>query len=49
MTFKKMLIHTRMTTARHMENTTDLPLSKIAEYVGYSSYSGFWKAYKDFS
>ncbi len=49
MTFKKMLIHTRMATARHMENTTDLPLSKIAEYVGYSSYSGFWKAYKDFS
>ena len=43
-TFKEQLMHTRIQTAKSLLQTTDMPLCKIAAYVGYKSYAGFWKA-----
>lgn len=45
-TFTQALTSQRMTIARHLAATTDMSLGEIACYVGYRSYSGFWKAYK---
>ena len=39
------LIKKRMEIAKLLITTTTLPLTKISELVGYSSYSGFYKAY----
>ena len=44
-TFKKALTNVRISTADHLIKTTDMSLAEVAEYVGYHSYSGFWKAY----
>ena len=44
--FGKELTATRMAIAAHLMNNTSFPLGKIAEYVGYHSYAGFWKAFK---
>ncbi len=44
-TFKKALTNVRISTAEHLIKTTDMSLTEVAEYVGYRSYSGFWKAY----
>lgn len=44
--FGKELTATRMAMAAHLINSSSLPLDKIAEYVGYRSYVGFWKAFK---
>ncbi len=44
-TFKKALTNIRTSTADHLIKTTDMSLTEVAEYVGYRSYSGFWKAY----
>lgn len=43
--FKDSLTRYRMEAARRMIEAGQLPLSEIAELVGYHSYSGFWKAY----
>lgn len=45
-TFTQALTAQRMTIARHLAATTDMSLGEIACYVGYQSYSGFWKAYR---
>lgn len=45
-TFKQAIVDYRMSVARQLERTTDLPLSEIAKQVGYNSYNGFWRAYK---
>ena len=45
-TFKKALANVRTDTADHLIKTTDMTLTEVAEYVGYHSYSGFWKAYR---
>lgn len=45
-TFKQELIARRMTMAERLLSEGEMPLSEIAQYVGYHSYSGFWKAYK---
>ena len=46
MTFREKLASTRIAMARQLRQTSDMPLQKIADYVGYRSYSGFWKAFK---
>ena len=43
-TFREELTHTRMEIARHLLASGALSLRQIAEYVGYRSYAGFWKA-----
>lgn len=43
--FKDTLIAHRIAIAKHLAETTDFSMQKISEYVGYRSYSGFWKAY----
>ncbi len=43
--FKKALTAVRMSTAEQLIKEGKLTLAEIAEYVGYRSYSGFWKAY----
>ena len=45
-TFTQALTAQRMTIARHLAATTDMSLGDISRYVGYRSYSGFWKAYE---
>ena len=45
-TFNEELCATRMAVARYLESSTDMSMSQIAEYVGYKSYAGFWKALK---
>lgn len=45
LTFTQALTAQRMTIARHLAATTDMSLGEIARYVGYQSYSGFWKVY----
>ena len=45
-TFSAELSKRRIEAAVALSQTTDLPLSKISELVGYSSYCGFYKAYK---
>lgn len=47
-TFKNELIATRMSVAKHMIDVKKMSLKEVAEYVGYKSYSGFWKAYVEF-
>jgi len=45
-TFAAELSKRRIEAAVALTQTTDLPLVKISELVGYSSYCGFYKAYK---
>ena len=45
-TFKQELVSHRMEMARYLEKHTTMTMTEIAEYVGYKSYNGFWKAYK---
>ena len=42
--FSDLLTKRRLSVARHLMNTTDMSLSNIAQYVGYQSYAGFYKA-----
>lgn len=44
--FRQAISHTRITIAKQLIESSELPLSQIAEYVGYRSYAGFWKAIK---
>lgn len=44
--FRSEMIATRMVTAERLLATESLTLQQIAEYVGYRSYAGFWKAWK---
>ena len=48
-TFKTILSESRIKVAVYLIETTDMSLSSVAEYVGYSSYAGFWKAMKKYS
>ena len=47
-TFSEELSEIRMTMANELMEKTDMTMSDIAKYVGYSSYSGFWKAMKKY-
>lgn len=42
--FKEEVCKTRIKVANMLMQSSDMPLTKIAEYVGYKSYAGFWKA-----
>lgn len=46
-TFNQELIDTRIKMANYLMKNTSMSLTEIAEYVGYSSYAGFWKALKN--
>ena len=46
-TFNEELCATRVAVAQYLQANTDMSLSQIAEYVGYKSYAGFWKAMKN--
>lgn len=48
-TFKKEIIRKKMDVASHMVLDGKISLKEISEYVGYQSYSGFWKKYKKYS
>lgn len=45
-TFGENLLFQRMTVAENLMKTTEMTLAEIAEYIGYHSYCGFWKAYQ---
>lgn len=45
-TFKQELASIRIEIAKMLIASTDMTMTEISEYVGYNSYSGFYKAYK---
>ena len=47
-TFKEALVESRMMIAQQLIESSDLSLREIAQYVGYHSYAGFWKAMKKY-
>jgi AraC-like DNA-binding protein len=47
-TFGEELLTHRMFTANYLMERGEMPLTEIARYVGYQSYSGFWKAYRKY-
>ncbi|MBE6593371.1 MAG: AraC family transcriptional regulator [Ruminococcaceae bacterium] len=46
--FKEELASTRISIAKYLIESTDMSLTEIAQYVGYRSYAGFWKAMKKY-
>lgn len=46
--FRKELSYRRIEAAVHLLKTEKITLREAAERVGYKSYSGFWKAYREF-
>ena len=46
-TFKQKLSSTRVEMAKKLIEGSKMPMQKAAEYVGYKSYSGFWKALRE--
>ena len=48
-TFLQELTSRRMNAARYLEESTDMSATEIAHYVGYNSYSGYWKARRNFA
>lgn len=44
--FTRELMVKRVTMARLLQNTTQMSMTQIAQYVGYRTYAGFWKAVK---
>lgn len=46
--FREELTATRMLVADRLLKITDMPLCEVAQYVGYRSYAGFWKAYQKY-
>ena len=47
--FRTTLAATRVMIAKQLIASSDMSLQEIAEYVGYRSYAGFWKAMKGFN
>lgn len=47
-TFRDELSFIRIEMAKHLMETTNMPLGEVADYVGYLSYAGFWKAMKKY-
>jgi len=46
--FREELTFTRMVIADRLMRISDRPLCQVAQYVGYRSYAGFWKAYRKY-
>lgn len=47
-TFGQNILEARMHTADYLCTNTDMPMAEIAQYVGYNSYGGFFKAREKF-
>ena len=47
--FREELAATRVRIANQLLKTTDMSLAEIAEYTGYRSYAGLWKAMKKYN
>lgn len=47
-TFREEIQKRRMEAAKQLIDTKSMNLTQIAEYVGYKTYVGFWKAYKSY-
>ncbi len=47
-TFRKELAATRMNIAKELLENSEMSLSEISQYVGYKTYTGFWKAAKKY-
>ncbi|MBQ2890485.1 MAG: helix-turn-helix transcriptional regulator [Clostridia bacterium] len=47
-TFREELAFIRITIAKHLIKTGEMSLQEVAQYVGYGSYAGFWKAMKKY-
>ena len=45
-TFRESLCNSRIRTAKHLLENTNMTLSQICDYVGYQSYAGLYKALK---
>lgn len=45
-TFREELTAMRINTAKHLLKTSNMSRGQIAQYVGFHSYAGFWKAMK---
>lgn len=48
-TFQKELISIRMSVANYLLDTAQMSLTQVAHYVGYRSYTGFWKAMRKYN
>ena len=46
--FREKLIEIRMTITKELLKSSNMTLKEIAQYVGYKSYTGFWKAMKKY-
>lgn len=46
-TFRQMIIKKRMDAAKHLYTVENLSMEEIAYAVGYHSYNGFWKAFRN--
>ncbi len=47
-TYLEEVTNRRMNAARYLEENTSMTSAEIAHYVGYNSYSGYWKARKQY-
>ena len=47
--FRDELTVTRMRMAYQLLSTTNMPPTRVAQYVGYRTYAGFWKAYSKYT
>ncbi len=47
-TFREELAFMRVTISKHLIKAGTMPLTEIAQYVGYHSYAGFWKAIRKY-
>lgn len=48
-TFLQELTQRRMQTAEYLMHNTEMSANQIAQYVGYATYAGFWKAWKKYA
>lgn len=46
--FRGALTDIRMQVAERLINVSSMPYTTVAQYVGYKSYAGFWKAYQKY-
>lgn len=47
--FREFLAYSRIKKAKELIEFSDMSMNEIASFVGYKSYSGFWKAMKKYS
>ena len=47
--FKEEIAATRMAIAERILKLTDMSMTEVAQYVGYRTYAGFWKAFQKYN